>query len=720
MTLLRAALAALAFALAVPAIALGSDRFVVRDEPVGPAGDVHARQAAQTFNLVGLHWQGPGTVSFRTASLAGKWSTWREVATEAEDAPDPGSAEGAATRPWKLGSPYWTGPSSSIQYRFDGRVSRLRAYFVWSDPEASTASLPPRTAARASQPAIIRRAEWNADESIVRASPDYASAVHFAVVHHTAGTNSYSASESAAIVRGIERYHVLGNGWNDIGYNFLVDKYGQVFEGRAGGITRNVVGAHAEGFNTGSTGVAVLGNYASQKISAAARAALVRLLAWRLDVAHVNPLGKLTWTSGGNPEYPAGTKVSLRAVSGHRDTGPTSCPGGSLYAQLPGIAADVAATGLPKLYKPVVSGSLGGPVRFTAILTEALPWTVTIRDAAGATVASGGGNGSAVDWTWDASDTPFGEFTYEVGAGSDLRPARGTVPGPPPLEVTSLAVSPHTVTPNGDGIGESASVSFSLSARGSVAVEVLNSDSKVVRTLAGSYSYLAGRAGLTWNGRNSSGNVVRDGHYRVRLTATSPGQEVRKSRGVVVDRTLGHLDAAPTLFSPNGDGRLDVTAVSFTLFRDADVRVRVMRGDQSVATVHRLGSLPAGAASLPWDGRSKSGQVADGRYRVLVEATTSLGTRSLSVPLTVDTRAPTVRIVSAHRREDGRTAVRLWLSEAALVRLRYGSPNWRVVRRVERQAGYSKAILPRATRVRAQAIDAAANTGPRVTVHVAS
>ena len=277
MTLLRAALAAFAFALVVPALALGSDHFVVRDEPVGPAGAVHARQAPQTFNLAGLHWKGPGTVSFRTASLAGKWSAWREAAVEGEDAPDSGSAEGAARSGWKLGSPYWTGPSSSIQYRFDGTISRLRAYLVWSDPDVEPAAPPVRDAARASQPTIIRRAQWNADEAIVRARPYYASAVHFAVVHHTAGTNSYSASESAAIVRGIERYHVLGNGWNDIGYNFLVDKYGQVFEGRAGGITRNVVGAHAEGFNTGSTGVAVLGNYDSQRLSAAARAALVKI-----------------------------------------------------------------------------------------------------------------------------------------------------------------------------------------------------------------------------------------------------------------------------------------------------------------------------------------------------------------------------------------------------------------------------------------------------------
>ena len=717
MTVLRAALAALAIALAVPAAALGADRMVVRDEPTGAA----RAQAPQEFNLVGLHWKGTGTVWFRTAPASGDWSAWREAAAETEDAPDANSAEGAARRGWKLGSPYWTGPATFIQYRFDGRVSKLRAFFVWSDPRTKTALLPGRVAARATQPAIIRRSEWGADESIVRASPYYASAVRFAVVHHTAGTNSYSASESAAIVRGIERYHVLANGWNDIGYNFLVDKYGQVFEGRAGGITKNVVGAHAEGFNTGSTGVAVLGNYESQKISAAARAALVKLLAWRLDVAHVNPLGRLTWTSGGNPKYPAGTKVSLRAISGHRDTGPTSCPGGSLYAQLPGIATDVAATGLPKLYSPVVTGTLGGPVRFAGTLTAALPWTVTIRDEAGAVVASGTGTGKAVDWTWDASETPFGSFRWSIGAGPDLLPARGTVPGPPPLEVTSLRASPQTVTPNGDGLGESTSVSFTLSTPASAAVEVVNSSGDTVRTLASSYSYGSGRAILVWNGRNSAGKLVRDGRYRVRVTATSPGQQARKSHAVVVDRTLGHLAVAPTPFSPNADGRLDTTTIAFRLARQADVRVRILDGDETVATPHRLGPMAEGDAEFVWSGRKRGGGVAaDGTYRALVEATTTLGTRTLSLLLAVDTRAPVVRIVSARHRKDGRTEVRLWLSESATLRVRHGSPEWSAARLVERPAGYSSLTLAPATRVRLQGVDEAANIGPRVTSHVSS
>ena len=113
-------------------------------------------------------------------------------------------------------------------------------------------------------PRIVPRSGWKADEKIVRAAPRYAPVLRFAVVHHTAGSSSYRPEESAAIVRGIELYHVKANGWNDIGYNFLVDRYGQVFEGRGGGMQRNVIGAHAAGFNSGSVGIAVLGTYSGK------------------------------------------------------------------------------------------------------------------------------------------------------------------------------------------------------------------------------------------------------------------------------------------------------------------------------------------------------------------------------------------------------------------------------------------------------------------------
>ena len=203
---------------------------------------------AHRFDLVGLHWKGDGAVTFRTRSVKGRWSPWREAAPE-EDRPDARNHELRA-RGWNLGSPYWTGASNRIQVRTYGNVPRVRAYYVSSPARKS----PLRRTSIAGSPLILSRASWGADERIRRRrKPDYADSVRFAVVHHTAGSNSYTRAQSASIVRGIERYHVLANGWDDIGYNFLVDKYGQIFEGRWGGVDKNVVGAHAQGFNNGSS-----------------------------------------------------------------------------------------------------------------------------------------------------------------------------------------------------------------------------------------------------------------------------------------------------------------------------------------------------------------------------------------------------------------------------------------------------------------------------------
>ena len=670
MTLPRALIVAVLYALLSGATAAAGDvRMVTRDEPIGGSERVLSRAAPLRFDMVGLHWRGSGAVWFKTRSAAGTWSDWRYAAPEEEDLPNRGTAEDGAQRGWRFGNAYWTGPSTAIRYRFSGTVTRLRAFFIWSAVDAA----PTRAVLRAGHPAIISRAQWGADESIVRAPPSYANRVRFAVVHHTAGTNSYTMAQSAAIVRGIQRYHVLANGWNDIGYNFLVDKYGQIFEGRGGGIDRNVIGAHAQGFNTGSTGVAVLGTYSAVGASTAARAALVRLLAWRLDVAHVDPLSKLTWISGGNPEYPAGTAVHLRAVAGHRDTGPTSCPGGALYGQLPGIASAVAARGLPKLYDPEVAGGLGGAVRFTGRLSTALPWTVTIRDVNGVTVASGNGSGTNVDWTWDASATPFGTFTYAIAAGPDVRPWTSTVPGPPPLAFARTAASPAALTPNGDGIGESMKVSFSLTTAADVTIEIVNSSGSVVRRLASSRAFPGGGSSVVWDGRNSGGGLVSDGRYTVRFSAASPGQSATASRAIVVDRTLGHLAVAPELFSPNGDGRLDTTSASYDLMRAATVRVQILRRRTLVATLAN-GDLGAGTHSLSWDGRAGGTRVADGLYSFRIRATTSLGTRTLSQRVRVDTTRPVVRIVSAAAQT--RTKVTLRLSEAARVRVWFGPVGW--------------------------------------------
>ena len=134
-----------------------------------------------------------------------------------------------------------------------------------------------------------------------------------------------------------------------------------------------MIGAHAGGFNTGSVGVAVIGIYDSATLSTAARAALQNLLAWRLDVGHVYPRGQYTAVSAGSSKWAAGAHVRLRAVSGHRDTDLTSCPGDTIYGLLSSIARRVTSIGLPKLWSPEAEGAVGGPVRFTARLSAARP-----------------------------------------------------------------------------------------------------------------------------------------------------------------------------------------------------------------------------------------------------------------------------------------------------------------------------------------------------------
>jgi flagellar hook assembly protein FlgD len=670
MTFPRALLLVVALTLLVAAPAAADVRMLARDEPVRALAREHAaRRAPLRFDMVGLHWRGPGSLWFRTRALDGTWSTWQPAQPEGDDAPDRGTREARVAGRWKLGNPYWTRSSDAIEYRLAGRVTALRAYFIQSPVVVE----PSRAVLRAARPSIITRAQWGADESIVRAPPYYADRVRFAVVHHTAGTNSYTASQSAAIVRGIQRYHVLANGWNDIGYNFLVDKYGQVFEGRGGGIDKNVVGAHAQGFNTGSTGVSVLGTYSSTKISSAARSALVKLLAWRLDVAHVDATSSLKWVSGGNPQYPAGTVVSLKAIAGHRDTGPTSCPGAALYGQLPGIRTAVAGRGGPKLYDPEVTGRLGGPVRVTGRLSTALPWTVIIRAADGSTVATGTGTGTRVDWTWDASAHPFGDYTYTVAAGPDVRPWTARVPGPPPLAVERLRASPAVVTPNGDGVKESTTISFSLTTAANVTVEVVDDSSRTVRHLAVDRSYSTGRSKLRWAGRADAGSLVPDGNYTVRVTAESPGQSDTGSKRIVVDRTLGFLSTVPTPFSPNGDGRLDALVVDFTLSRAARVRVRVLRDDTRVATLQAAADLTGGSKSYPWDGKNSSGlQLPDRKYRIRVEATTALGTRVLSRRVRIDTTPPSARIVNAST-GGKRTTVTTTVNEAGALKVWFGT-----------------------------------------------
>ncbi|MFD8736913.1 peptidoglycan recognition protein [Streptomyces sp. NPDC059618] len=192
------------------------------------------------------------------------------------------------------------------------------------------------------RPAIITRRGWGANENLRERGFLYTKSVKAAFVHHTASGNKYSCSQAPSVIRSIYRYHVVSSGWRDIGYNFLIDKCGNIYEGRAGGVAKAVMGAHTRGFNTNSMGIAVIGSFGSTKPTDAALKAISRLTAWKLGLYGADPRGKTYLKSAGGNLYRKGKNVRLNVISGHRDGFATECPGRLLYGKL-GTARTTAA-----------------------------------------------------------------------------------------------------------------------------------------------------------------------------------------------------------------------------------------------------------------------------------------------------------------------------------------------------------------------------------------
>lgn len=385
-----------------------------------------AARTTKPFSLMGVTWApdpavGEVEVLVRNRS-GGRWSAWESVDADTDDAPDAGSQD-ARGPGFRIGTaPIWTGPSDGVQVRVNAlsgaKPRDVRIELV--DPGTSPADAlvdGPRDRARAEQPQpqIITRAQWGADESIRRGSPSYNSTVKVGFVHHTASSNDYTREQAAAMVRGIYAYHVKSNGWSDIGYNYLVDRYGRAYEGRAGGLDRFVVGAHTGGFNTHSFGVSLLGDFSTVAADTATIGMLTDVLAWKLGAAYRDPLGKAVLTSqgGGTSKYSAGTQASFDVVSGHRDAGNTSCPGATTYNRMGALRQQVADKLGAGLVDPVFTGGkehepgARGPLTATARTLGELDWTTTVQDADGAVLRTASGrnaDGEPLALTWDLTD----------------------------------------------------------------------------------------------------------------------------------------------------------------------------------------------------------------------------------------------------------------------------------------------------------------------------
>ena len=303
------------------------------------------------FSMVGVSWRSPERVRIELRVRLGDaaWSPW--VLASAGGHAGDGQAG-------LFGEPVWVGEADQVQLRGATSVDGVRVHTVpvagpSVRPSAATAASPraePSLPAGPGQPPIIARSAWARGRARPRAGPFYGS-VELAFVHHTDNPNGYSRAAVPAMLLAMFDYHRYVRGYYDIAYNFIIDAFGRIWEGRAGGIDEPVLGAHAGGFNGVSTGVAVLGTFMDSVPPAPALDALQRLLAWKLSLHGVPAQGEVRVEVNPADAYYTpfrpGQRVLLPRIAGHRDGDLTDCPGDAFYHRLPAVRRRVAALAGP-------------------------------------------------------------------------------------------------------------------------------------------------------------------------------------------------------------------------------------------------------------------------------------------------------------------------------------------------------------------------------------
>jgi hypothetical protein len=337
--------------------------------PLSPQGrdgsGAQVARSAAPLRMVAVTWTGPDpdVISLRSTDDSGAWGAWlpldansdeRDTVDAARTAPPGARSSTTSTAPGGT-DPVWVGDRRAVEVRAtrggvpvtEGlALQRIDPGTSGNDEAIGARARERQTAARdgvPAAPAYVTRAQWGADEGMMTWPPEYSPTTKAVTIHHTAESNDYSPEQSAAIVRGIYAYHAKKNGWGDIGYNALVDKYGTIYEGRAGGLDRPVVAAHSGGFNRETFGIAMMGNLSDVAPTPAELTSVEKLAAWKLGGMYRDVAAKVSLTSngGGTSKYAKGSTATVDAVFAHRDVGNTACPGNAGFAAMDTIRAEV-------------------------------------------------------------------------------------------------------------------------------------------------------------------------------------------------------------------------------------------------------------------------------------------------------------------------------------------------------------------------------------------
>lgn len=328
---------------------------------------------------IGLSWAGDLRAQFQIrtrANAGGAWSSPLGLEGDPEEAPNVDPARAGV-------GPVWLGTRGVSAVRIlvtNGLVSDLRVDAMSFEPAASAAGTTTRAASSgiatpatpAGGPPVHVRSSWApggwvAANPECSPSPDVNDDLLHAVVHHADTSNAYAQADVPGILAGMYRFHTTTQQWCDIAYNFFVDRFGRVWEGRSGGMDHAIEGGHAKGFNKQSVGIALLGThqtggtYPAVTPSAAELLSLRDVLAWKLGAQGIDPQATVSVISSGNTRYAEGVAVSLPAIGGHGDNGYTSCPGDLARKRLPQLRLDVASridsTNDPNRWRPHVTGA---------------------------------------------------------------------------------------------------------------------------------------------------------------------------------------------------------------------------------------------------------------------------------------------------------------------------------------------------------------------------
>ena len=452
-----------------------------------------APQEVDPFTLVGVTWS--GTVSEETTFQVrireeGTWTQWYSLNHHGDHEADEGSAEEALV----LGGtdPLLTGPSDAIEVQMlsnspsvpaDLKISLIDSRVTVTDkmiangidvepqiqtqgffgPSVATYNYPPTVTsangAIVTRPNMVTRAEWGADESYWRGPIRHGSGIVAGFVHHTVNTNNYTADQVPGMLRDMFVYFTTVRGYADLPYNFLIDKFGTIYEGRRGcapgtdatcdGPSMPNQGAHTAGFNPNTFAVSAIGSY---HLSSAAPASVLvdpiaQLFAWKFAPYGVDPLGNTTYTTfspGDTGRWPAGTTVTIPSISGHRDVGVTACPGGYLYDYVPAIrnkASEILAIAIQDV---TVSPTLVGPnegstISVSATIPANSTWVVDVRDPNGNVIEQATGTQATkgpITYTWN-KPAGLAPGRYSVNINATFTPPALSSPSPTPTPTVS-------------------------------------------------------------------------------------------------------------------------------------------------------------------------------------------------------------------------------------------------------------------------------------------